>query len=126
MIESLVVVAATGILGMFGWVGSKTVSAGMRGIRESAEFRISMNIGLETIAKELSQFRADINQALAEERAQRAILHQEYSLTHEGFDVRISRSECEIARHDERLRDLEGRLSRPLYRAEDRVDISKS
>jgi hypothetical protein len=126
MVESLVAVAVTGLLTMFGWFGSKAVSAGVRGIRESTEFRIEMNIGLETIAKELSQFRADINQALAEERAQRTIERQEYKLTHESFDDRIGYSEQQIARHDERITNIERRVLDQEHLRPDHVDVFKS
>lgn len=126
MVESLVAVAVTGLLTMFGWFGSKAVSAGVRGIRESTEFRIEMNIGLETIAKELSQFRADINQALSEERAQRTIERQEYKLTHESFDDRIGYSERELARHDERISHLERHASNHEHPVPSPVEIFKS
>ena len=67
-------------------------------------------MGLDLIAKELSQFRTDINRAMEQENEARLVEREEYKDTHQAFDKRISSTELLLTRHDERLSQVEDRI----------------
>jgi hypothetical protein len=106
MIEALAAVAFAGLLGSLGW----GVKATVNGIREGVKFRTSLSIGLNTIANELSQFRVDVNKVMEEERITHRAEREEYKQTHQEFDKRISLTEQLLARHDERLSQVEDHI----------------
>lgn len=110
MLEVLVPVAATAVLTSVGWAFSKGIGAGIKAIHEGTKFRTSLSMGLDLIAKELSQFRNDINRAMEQENAARLVEREEYKQTHQNFDKRISSTELLLARHDERLTQVEDQM----------------
>jgi hypothetical protein len=106
MFEALVPVALAALLASLGW----GVKAAVNGIKEGVKFRTSLSMGLNTIAKELSQFRADVNKVMEEERVAHRAEREEYKETHQEFDSRISLTEQLLARHDERISHVEDHI----------------
>jgi hypothetical protein len=106
MIEALISVAAAAALGGLGW----TAKSGFNAMKEGVKFRTSLNLGLVAIAKELSQFRNDVNKAMEQEQAAHRLERDEYRLTHQDFDKRIGLTEMLLARHDERISQVEDQV----------------
>jgi hypothetical protein len=107
MLESLIPVTVAAFISAVGWFGGKGITAGLKTVKENAEFRTSLSIGLTTIAKELSQFRSDVNTMLKEEREIHKVERQEYKETHQQLEKRIAMTEQFMARCDERISHLE-------------------
>jgi len=103
MLEALIPVALTAALGALGWGANSAIGA----LKEGTKFRTSLSMGLDSIAKELSQFRNDVNKAMEQEQAAHRIERDEYRMTHQEFDKRISLTEQLLARHDERISQME-------------------
>lgn len=110
MLELLVPVAAAGALAGTGWILVRGIGAGIKAIKEGTKFRTSLSLGLDLIAKELFQFRNDINRAMEQENAARLVEREEYRQTHQDFDKRISSTEILVAHHDERLSQVEDQI----------------
>lgn len=106
MFEALASVAFAALLATTGW-GIKAI-VGV--LQEGTRFRTSLSMGLNTIAKELAQFRADVNKVMEEERLAHRAEREEYRQTHQDFDNRISVTEQLLARHDERISSVEDRI----------------
>ena len=106
MIEAFVPVVFAALLASLGWGAKEAVNA----MKEGVKFRTSLSIGLNTIARELSQFRADVNKVMEEERVAHRADREEYKETHQGFDNRISLTEQLLARHDERISQVEDQI----------------
>lgn len=106
MIEALIAVAVTAGLAGLGW----TAKSGLGAITDGVKFRTSLNLGLVAIAKELSQFRNDVNKAMEQEQAAHRTERDEYKVTHQEFDKRISLTEMLLARHDERISQVEDQV----------------
>jgi hypothetical protein len=106
MLEALASVAFAALLGATGW-GVKAV---VKGMQEGVKFRTSLSMGLNTIATELSQFRVDVNKVMEEERVAHRAERDEYKETHKNFDTRISLTEQLLARHDERISQVEDHI----------------
>lgn len=106
MVEALTAVAFAALLGATGW-GAKAI---VKGMQEGVKFRTSLSMGLDTIAKELSQFRVDVNKVMEEERVAHLAERKEYKDTHQSFDKRISLTEQLLARHDERISQVEDQI----------------
>lgn len=106
MVESLAAVAFAALLASAGW----GIRAGVKALNEGTKFRTSLSMGLNTIAKELSQFRVDVNKVMEEERTAHRAERDEYKTTHQEFDKRISLTEQLLARHDERISQVEDRI----------------
>lgn len=106
MLEALTAVAFAALLGSAGW----GVRSGIKALQEGTKFRTSLSIGLDTIAKELAQFRVDVNRVMEEERVAHRAERDEYKETHQDFDKRISLTEQLLARHDERISQVEDYL----------------
>ncbi len=110
MLEILVPVAASAALGSVGWGLTKGVGAAVKLIREETKFRASLGTELSLIAKELSHFRGDVNRAMEQEREAHRVEREEYRQTHQDFDKRIALTEQLLARHDERLSQVEDQI----------------
>lgn len=106
MLEALSAVAFAALLTSVGYGFRSAV----RTVQEGAKFRTSLSIGLDTIAKELAQFRVDVNRVMEEERVAHRAERDEYRETHQDFDKRISLTEQLLARHDERISQVEDSL----------------
>ena len=110
MLEVLIPVATAALLGSIGWTVARGATVIIGSVKDSVKFRTTLSIGLETIAKELSQFRSDVNDAMKEEQAAHIIERSEYRQIHHDLDKRISLTEALLARHDERISSVEDRI----------------
>lgn len=106
VVEALASVAFAAFLASLGW----GVKSAIESLKEGVKFRTSLSLGLNTIAKELSEFRSDINKAMEQEQIAHRAEREEYKETHCNFERRISLAEEILAGHNARLSVVEDHI----------------